>query len=228
MIPAPFAASAPSRLRTVTVVSLLWCNLLTSAFGVDPTSARPSLLFREDWAESPAEFPINQSHVANSELSLHLHGASQHLIKKSHHDKPADDPHYIWSGLCVEGNWAVSLTRTTGAFDLSGQAKVRWRSKQSGFRELRIIVKPAGGDWLIGDLSDDASKDWRIREFNMIDMRWRRLNIDTVIEEDPVISNPDLSQIEQIGFTDLMLGGGSRSCSRLDWIEVYAHPSSQP
>ena len=62
----------------------------------------------------------------------------------------------------------------------------------------------------------------------MIDMRWRRLNIDTVIEEDPVISNPDLSQIEQIGFTDLMLGGGSRSCSRLDWIEVYAHPSSQP
>ena len=225
MTPASFAVLPTRRLVRGTVVGLWFCLLLTTGFGAEPASARPGLLFREDWVESPAQFPIDQSHVAHPELRLHLHGPAQHLIKKSHHDQPADDPHYVWSGLCAEGNWAVSLERTTGTFDLSGPAKVRWRSKQSGFRELRVIVKPSGGDWLVGDLSDDASRDWRIREFNMIDMRWRKLHLDTVVEADPVIDNPDLSRIEQIGFTDLMLGGGSRACSRLDWIEVYAYPN---
>jgi hypothetical protein len=34
------------------------------------------------------------------------------------------------------------------------------------------------------------------------------------------IEKPDLSNVEEIGFTDLMRGGGSEACSRLDWIEV--------
>ncbi len=187
---------------------------------------RPELLFREDWAATPAQLPVDQSHVAHPDLQLHLHGPSRDLIKKSHHDQPADDPHYIWSGRCAVGNWAVSLERLTGAFDLTGQAKVRWRTKQSGFRTLRIMVRTAEGQWLVGHLGDDASRDWRIREFNMIDMQWRNLLIETVVEEDPVLTDPDLSRITHIGFTDLMLGGNSRACSRLDWIEVYAHPSS--
>ena len=33
-----------------------------------------------------------------------------------------------------------------------------------------------------------------------------------------------LSNVEEIGFTDLMPGGKSSSCSRLDWIEVYGMP----
>jgi hypothetical protein len=27
--------------------------------------------------------------------------------------------------------------------------------------------------------------------------------------------------VDEIGFTDLMTGGASDACSRLDWIEVY-------
>ncbi len=38
------------------------------------------------------------------------------------------------------------------------------------------------------------------------------------------VNNPDLSNVEEIGFTDLMPGGKSSSCSRLDWIEVYGKP----
>lgn len=198
-----------------------------SALRADPAleAGRPGLLFREDWAATPAQLPVDQSHVAHAGLKLHLHGPSRDLIKKSHHDQPLDDPHYIWSGRCAEGNWAVSLERLAGPFDLTRQAKVRWRTKQSGFRILRIIVHTEAGQWLVGHLGDEASRDWRIREFNMADMQWRNLLIDSVIEEDPVLENPDLSRITQIGFTDLMLGGNSRACSRLDWIEVYAHPS---
>jgi hypothetical protein len=32
--------------------------------------------------------------------------------------------------------------------------------------------------------------------------------------------NPDLSRVVEVGFTDLMRGGQSQACSRLDWIEV--------
>ena len=189
---------------------------------------RPSLLFREDWQESPAALPVTQEHVAHPDLELQLHGRGRDGIKKSHHDQPLDDPYYIWSGMCETGNWAVSLKPRSRPFNLTGQAKVRWRSKQSGFRVLRLIVQLTSGEWLIADQGDDASHDWRVREFNMIDLKWRKLNIDTVIEEHPVLMNPDLSRVAQIGFTDLMIGGQSRACSRLDWIEVYAHSANQP
>ena len=70
---------------------------------------------------------------------------------------------------------------------------MRWRSKQSGFRELRIIVKLANGTWLVSDASDGPSEDWRVREFNIPDIRWRKLDIKTVIEG-AWVEKPDLSR----------------------------------
>ncbi|MCW5983043.1 MAG: hypothetical protein KIT09_33450 [Bryobacteraceae bacterium] len=187
---------------------------------------RPGLFFREDWKETPPETPITQEHVANPDLLLGLYGPGKAGIKKSHHDRPADDPYYVWSGT-ARGNWAVTLRRKSGAADLTGQSKIRWRSKQAGFRQLRIVLKLAGGQWLVSDQYDPASADWREREFNIADIRWRKLDIETMIEGDWV-SNPDLRRVEEIGWTDLMTGGDSAACSRLDWIEVYAHPASKP
>jgi hypothetical protein len=104
--------------------------------------------------------------------------------------------------------------------DLTGLAKIRWRSKQSGFRQLRVIVKPAGGPWLVSDAVDGPSADWREREINIGDLRWRALDIEKIVERNWT-ANPDLSRIEEIGFTDLMTGGGTPASSRLDWVEVY-------
>lgn len=183
---------------------------------------RPGLFFREDWKETPAEVPVSQAHVANPDLVLGLHGPGRSVIKKSHHDTPTDDPYYVWSGLCPL-NWAVSLRHKDAYVDLTGQAKIRWRSKQAGFRQLRIILKLADGTWLVSDASDPASLDWREREFNISDIRWRKLTIETVVEGDWV-NNPDLSKVDEVGWTDLMIGGSSAACSRLDWIEVYGKP----
>ena len=180
---------------------------------------RPGLFFREDWKETPAETPVTQAHVANPDLLLGLYGPGKEGIKKSHHDQPADDPHYIWSGTC-RGNWAVSLRHRNALVDLTGQAKIRWRAKQGGFRQLHIILKLANGSWLVSDASDPASLDWCEREFNIQDIRWRKLDIGAVIEGDWV-PKPDLSRVEEVGWTDLMTGGASVACSRLDWIEVY-------
>lgn len=183
---------------------------------------RPSLFFREDWKEIPAATPVTQKHVVNKDLILGLYGPGCDSIKKSHHETPADDPFYIWSGTCI-GNWAVTLKNTSSFVDLSNYGKIMWRSKQSGLRCLHLVLKLADGTWLVGSQGDCLSKDWRITEYNISDITWYSLDIKSVIEIKPV-TNPDLSKVDEIGFTDLMTGGVSDACSRLDWIEVYGKP----
>jgi hypothetical protein len=173
----------------------------------------------EDWKEIPPAVPVTQEHVVNKNLILNLYGTGHDSIKKSHHDHPSDDPYYIWSGLC-RGNWAVTLKQKDFLIDLSGYAKIKWRSKQSGFRQLHLILKLADGTWLVSDQYDNHSKDWRIHEFNIMDITWFLLNIEEIYEEKPV-EHPDLSKVDEIGFSDLMPGGMSDACSRVDWIEVY-------
>lgn len=196
--------------------------LTTLALAAWAAAGRPGLFFREDFKETPAETPATQAHIANPSLVLALYGPGKEGVKKSHHEKPADDPYYIWTGTCA-GNCAVTLRHKGSFVDLTGQAKLRWRSKQAGFRFLRIVLKLADGKWLVSDQHDDASEDWRVREFNFSDIRWRRLDIKTVTEGawEP---KPDLGKVDEIGFTDLMSGGQSVACSRVDWIEVDGRP----
>ncbi len=185
----------------------------------------PGIFFREDWAESPAEMPVNQKHVANPDLLLEVWGPGLHGIKKSNHPWIANDPFYIWSGACP-GNWAVSLKHRNSDVDLTGDARIRWRTRQAGFRELRIILRLADGTWLVSDASDGPSDEWRIRDFELARVRWRVLDISRV-SEGRWAASADLGRVEAVGFTDLMPGGLSDACSRLDWIEVYGKAVDQ-
>jgi len=200
---------------------LLGILMIQSAGFAQDANYRPGLFFREDWKETPAEIPLHQGHVNHPELIVGLYGPGQDSLKKSHHDTPSDDPYYIWSGLCL-ANWAVTLKHSELQVNLSGSSKIRWRSKQSGLRELHLVLKLADGTWLVSSQGDGASGDWRVMEFNISDLQWFSLDIHSVTEMKKVI-NPDLSRVEEIGFTDLMPGGLSDACSRLDWIEVYGY-----
>ena len=193
---------------------LLFFLLANTAIAQD----RPGVFFREDFKETPAATPATQEHIANKDLVLTMYGPGQDSIKKSHHDKPADDPYYLWSGLC-QGNWAVTLKHKSKYVDLSRLGKIRWRSKQAGYRQLHLVLKLADGSWIVSSALDPASSDWRVREFNLSDMTWMSLDIEKVAEI-KTIENPDLSKVAEIGFTDLMNGNRSLACSRLDWIEV--------
>src|SRR5687768_7176139 len=117
-----------TRLAVVLVVTMS-ARLLAA----ESMPTRPGLLFREDWRENPAATPVTQAHVANPDLIVTRHGPGEAKIKKSHHDQPADDPYYIWSGE-ADTNWALSLRHARSLVDLSGQSKIRWRAKQTGFR----------------------------------------------------------------------------------------------
>jgi hypothetical protein len=57
----------------------------------------------------------------------------------------------------------------------------------------------------------------------LANVRWRRLDIKAVVEG-PWVENPNLSRVDEIGSTDLMVGGETPASSRLDWIEVYGQP----
>ncbi|MDD4109078.1 MAG: hypothetical protein PHH93_10205 [Prolixibacteraceae bacterium] len=207
-------------MKTILTLLIICLTAASQIFG--QSSYRPGLLFREDWKETPAEIPLSQKHVDNPDLFVQLYGPGKDSLKKSNHERPVDDPFYVWSGLCT-GNWLISLKHKDFNVDLTGFSKILWRSKQAGLRQLRIALKKSDGTWLVSDQCDGSSKDWRIKEFNLQDIKWYKLDIDLVVEKGPAES-PDLSDIEEIGFTDLMPGGQSASCSRLDWIEVYGNP----
>lgn len=204
-------------MRQLYIIILI--NLVVSGELLGQKSYRPGLFFREDWKEIPAEIPLNQNHVENNELMVQLYGVGMDSLKKSHHENPIDDPYYVWSGLCL-GNWMVTVKHKTKNVDLTEFAKIKIRTKQSGLRELRISLKLANGDWLVSDQSVGSSKDWKITEFNIQDIVWHNLDAKRITETG-VADNSDISNVEEIGFTDLMPGGESRACSRLDWIEVY-------
>src|SRR5687767_5105921 len=114
-------------------------SIAVSLSAADSAATRPGLLFREDWKEIPAVTPVTQDHVSHPDLVLTRHGPGEAKIRKSHHDRPADDPFYVWSGE-ADANWAISLRHKRVLMDLTGNAKVRWRAKQTGFRQLRIIL----------------------------------------------------------------------------------------
>ena len=143
-----------------------------------------SLFFREDWKETPPQTPVTPDHVAHPDLILTCHGPGRVQIRKSHHDQPADDPYYVWSGEATS-NWAVSLRHRGSAVDLTGPARIRWRSRQTGFSTLRIILKLGDGGWVVGDAVDGESAQWRVREFPLSDVHWRALDIETVVDGRP-------------------------------------------
>ncbi|MEX2568970.1 MAG: hypothetical protein WD431_23715 [Cyclobacteriaceae bacterium] len=184
-----------------------------------------SLLFREDFKEIPATIPVTQEHIQNNELKLHLYGEAKNQLKKSNHPEIPNDPYYIWSGTC-EGNWAMALSWLDKPIDLSKGGKIRWRSRQSGFRQLRVLLELPDGSWIVSEDHVGETKDWEISEFEVGEMKWRKLNMENIIEGHPV-GAPDISKVLKIGISDLMVGGGTPASSRLDWIEVYGKEKQQ-
>lgn len=193
--------------------------LLLSSVALGVQAQEAPVYFREDWAELPPALPITQEHVASPDLTLHLHGPGGDKVKKSHHENPPLDPYYVWSGR-TDAPWAVTLSRPGRYVDLSVEgAEVRWRSRPSGLRAIRVVLRTADGTWFVSQQADTLRDEWHVRSFPVRDLRWHRLHIEQVVEGGTV-ENPDLSRVAEVGFTDLRRGGSSAASSRIDWIEV--------
>lgn len=174
--------------------------------------------FREDFKELPPEIPVQQKHLANTNLVLKRCGPGGSRIKRSYHENVPGDPHYVWSGLCPD-RWALVFSHKTRSADLATHGRVRWRTKQFGDRVLHVIVNTPDG-WLISDQGTARSTDWTVDTIDLTECQWFSLDIETVTKGE-LVESPDLSAVRAVGFTDLKSGGRSQACSRLDWIEVY-------
>lgn len=159
---------------------------------------------------------------------MELHGPGKHLIKKSYHPEIENDPFYVWSGECPMP-WAVSLRKLGKLGDLSSDtAKVVWRSRQSGGHKLHLLLKLPGERWLISEQSDQGEENqWHEARLKISDLSWRHFSVIKCVAEEAV-PTPDLSEVEQIGFTDQQAGNSSKFSSRLDWIEVYGRERVAP
>ncbi|MDA0349770.1 MAG: alpha/beta hydrolase [Verrucomicrobia bacterium] len=201
--------------------------VLLSIFTAANLSAADSLYFREDWKEIPFALPITPAHVNNPDLRMETHGPGRLGIKKSHHEEKENDPFYIWSGQC-KMSWALSLRKQAKLVDLSSNtAKVSWRSRQSGGRQLYLLIKLPGERWFVSEQFDKGEDEWHDHSFKIKDLSWRHFSIIKCVAEEKVKA-PDLREIEQIGFTDQVAGNGSKFSSRLDWIEVYGKEKAAP
>jgi hypothetical protein len=243
----------PKLIRTVSVLGLLSLSLAGSNWlagqagpaggpqtpspaGQQPKRSlrieNPPLFFREDWKLDPnapnvntadePEHPIGQGDVANPNLEVRLYGdkAGTRISDQTYNNHLT----YAMTLLCTS-NCAITLRDKNNDVDLTGAASLRWRTRISGFHYLHPIIKLADGRWLIGDKAASLSTNWVESEIQLVDVRWRNLDIENVVEarDGYWVDYPDLSRVEEIGFTDLMRGGGhgSGGGSRVDWIEVY-------
>ncbi len=191
------------------------------------TLSADSLYFREDWKEIPFALPITPAHLNNPDLRMETHGPGRLGIKKSNHEDIPNDPFYVWSGEC-KMPWALSLKKQGKLVDLSSDtARVSWRSRQSGGHALHLLLKLPGERWFISEQNNGSSKDWQDYTFNIADLSWRHFSIIKCIAEEKV-PTPDLSEVEQIGFTDQLPGKSSKFSSRVDWLEVYGKEKQAP
>ena len=194
----------------------------------------PPLFFREDWKMDPnapnvntpqePEHPIVQGDVVNPSLEVRLYGdkAGTRMV-----DQIFNKQIYAMTLLCTS-NCAITLRHKTHDVDLSGVATIKWRTRISGFHYLRPSLKLADGTWLVGDKAATLSTNFVESDIQLVDVRWRNLDIENVVEarDGYWVDFPDLTRVEEIGFTDLMRGSGhgSGGGSRVDWIEVYGKP----
>jgi len=200
---------------------------------------RPPVAFREDWMDATPGKAVDykdtnlDAHLQNKNLTMVRYGIGAKDVLYDRHVSPKDDPGYIWLGACADGPCVITIKDKNDYLDLSNaMSKVVWRTKQGGFRELRLVLKLADGNFLISDRYAGPAEDWNISEILISDVRWRKLVIQppTRIYEDNWVDKPNLSSVDEIGFTDLMVGGPSffGGTSRVDWIEVHANKVKRP
>lgn len=188
---------------------------------------RAPLFFREEW-KTPAgggEHGVTQDQVASANLELKLYGSSGKEIQELGSATDPNNPPHVWTGLCTSP-CAVALRDKGNYVDLTGLAKIRWLTKVSGFHQVHPIVKLADGTWLVGDHADGSTVDWHDGDFSISEVRWLKMDIDKVLTKGNWVEHPDLSKVDEVGFTDLLPGSGHGpgGWSDVAWFEVYGKP----
>jgi hypothetical protein len=238
-----FAGDIPmSRTFTILVFLVTLHTVFTAPGLSQATASQPPLFFRVGWNGRKIEgvAPLNQDSVENPKLVMQLYGPgtyspgrdSETTLNVNVRKLGDEGSSIVWSGM-AEGNWAVTLKHKDSYVDLSRPlTKIRWRTFQDGsVQVLRPVLKLADGTYVLGIQGSGTTADYETTELVFANMRWVDFDPVRVLDRgNPKSSfgatNPDLSRVDEIGFTTLSRGGGHGVgvSSHVDWIEVYGFP----
>ena len=230
----------------VSIVLLATCGARSAWAQSNPTepsflehdAVTPPLLFREVWQQPPHTGPLNDENrritpqaLTNPNLELKLYGPDAANIQVTSHNGVPD----LWNGFTTSPV-ALTLKHKDSYLDLTGLTRMRWRTRTENLHVLHPVVKLADGTLLVGSQTFSSpqrpmmganafSGNFVVSEVTFDDQRWFQLDPVKVVTMKEV-GNPDLSRVDEIGFVDLMPGGGHgfAGCSNVSWIEVYAAP----
>lgn len=175
----------------------------------------------------PNQVPVMQTNLADQNLELAHLGAGKQLLTAN------NDPSSVWSGEC-EAPFAITFRHKGHYMDLTGNAKVRWITKTSGFHVVRPVLTLADGTVMVGDFASMNVPMLAMTEFPIATIRWVRLDPARVVtlgspgnaNNEVWVQNPDLSRVDEFGFADLMpaSGHGTGGYIHVGSIEVYGRP----
>jgi hypothetical protein len=194
------------------------------------TDANAALIFEEHWTNAPLAQPMKQENLGNQNLRLHLYGDIEGIRKTQH---PTED--YSYTGE-ARNNWMITVSDPANYWDLSLPGKIMLRTRNTGFRQTHIVLKTADGKWYASEEGSGESSAWMNRDYILADLHWRNLTMEDkpttanpARKPDPTravivptsIATPDLSKVEEIGFSDLMPGGFIPATTRVNSWAVY-------
>lgn len=236
----------PRTLAMAGAIALLVCsgrsvlaqsNVPTGGF-LEHEAVTPPLLFREVWQQPPHTGPLNDENrritpqaLTNADLEYRLYGTDASNIQVTEHNGVPD----LWTGF-TNSPVALTLRHKNAYLDLTGLTRMRWRTRTENLHVLHPVVRLADGSLLVGSQTFSSpqrpmtgtmaySGTFVVSEVTFEDQRWFQLDPVKVVTLKEV-ANPDLSRVDEIGFVDLMPGGGHgfAGCSNVSWMEVYAMP----
>ena len=207
--------------------------------GALPLSVAAALAFKVEWVRPASQedtkvryMPV-QANVADPNVVMTFYGKAAKQILTTSAPGLSGAPYGVWAGT-AEGPFAVTFKDTKGYVDMTGLAYVRWATKTAGFHAVRPVIRLANGDLLVGDLTFESVAKMSEHEFSLLNIRWLKLDPERIVTMAPPRSPanpnpgtwapaPDLTRIDEIGFTDLMPGSGHGQGGyiQLGGIEVF-------
>jgi hypothetical protein len=188
------------------------------------------LLFHEAWTRAPMAQPMLPENLGNKHLTLHIYGNANEIRKAFH---PEED--YTYTGETVT-NWALTVSDPASYWNLTRDGRIRLKTRSSGYRFLHVVIKTADGNYFVSEEGAGESTAWIETDYILSDLRWRNLlmtdkptNASNRRAPDPkrvpIVATskatPDLSRVEEVGFSDLMPGGWIPSTSRVNAFSLF-------
>ena len=199
-----------------------------ATFGTEDNAA---LIWEEHWTRAPLTQPMTQANLGNQNLRLHIYGDPAGIRKTAHANED-----YTYTGESLN-NWALTVSDPTSYWDLRVPGKILLRTRNTGYRVTHIIIKTPDGKYYASEEGTGESSAWVNRDYIFSDLHWRNLTMvdapsNVASATRPVdpkravlvatsVATPDLSKVEEVGFSDLMPGGFIPATTRVNGWALF-------